>query len=183
MISNEDQRLINLCLAGNRLAQRDIYVKYVQAMYHVAIRMVTEESIAKDMAQDTFVKVFEELGSFRGESTLGAWIKRITINTCLVHLRRKGHLQIKELDVATLKVADDRGEFLVEEVDMIMIHEAIKSLPVGCRTILTLYLLEGYRHNEIAKILDISLSTSKTQYRRGKLLLRDKLKTVYYNEG
>lgn len=182
MISTEDQRLINLCLTDNRLAQRDIYVKYAKAMYHVAIRMVAEESIAKDMTQDTFMKVFEELSNFRGDSTLGAWIKKITINNCLAHLRRKGHLRMKELDETSLKIVADDPEFLVEEVSMPRIHEAIKSLPGACRTVLTLYLLEGYKHSEIAEILDISLSTSKTQYRRGKLLLRDKLKAVYYNE-
>lgn len=182
MISKDDQRLIDLCLNGNRLAQRDIYVKYGKAMYHVAVRMVAEQSIAKDMMQDTFVKVFEELGNFRGESTLGAWIKKITINNCLIHLRRKGHLQMQKLDEASLKVVEDHPEILIKEVDMLKIHEAIKSLPAGCRTVLTLYLLEGYQHSEIAEILEISLSTSKTQYRRGKLLLRDKLKAVYYNE-
>lgn len=182
MISTEDQRLINLCLTGNRLAQRDIYVKYAKAMYHVAIRMVAEQSTAKDMTQDTFVKVFEQLGNFRGESTLGAWIKKITINNCLIHLRMKGHLRMQELDEASIQGIDDHQEFLIEEVDLLKIHEAIKSLPTGCRTVLTLYLLEGYLHSEIAEILEISLSTSKTQYRRGRLLLRDKLKAVYYNE-
>jgi len=180
MISKENQLLISKCLAGNRLAQGDIYRKYVKAMYHIAVRMVTQQSVAKDLTQDAFVKVFEELGRFRGESTLGAWIKRITINVCLNHLRRKGYLQIEELNESLTEMPEE--EEVIDEIDVKAIHESIKALPVGSRTVLSLYLLEGYRHNEIAEILDISVSTSKTQYRRGKQLLKEKLKAVYYNE-
>ncbi len=181
MISKENQLLINKSLSGNRLAQGDIYRKYVKAMYHIAVRMVVQPSVAKDLTQDVFVKVFEELDRFRGESTLGAWIKRITINVCLNHLRRKGILQIDEWDDSVLQVADESND-MIEEIDMKVVHDAIKSLPVGSRTVLTLYLLEGYRHNEIAEILEISVSTSKTQYRRGKQLLKEKLKSIYHND-
>jgi len=181
MISKENQLLIDKSLAGDRLAKGDIYRKYAKAMYHIALRMVAQSTVAKDLTQDVFVKVFEELDRFRGESTLGAWIKRITINICLNHLKRAGYLQKDELNESTLLIADEENDF-VEKVDMKIIHDSIKSLPVGCRTVLTLYLLEGYRHNEIAEILEISVSTSKTQYRRGKQLLKKKLNTVYYNE-
>ena len=178
MISKENQLLINKSLSGNRLAQGDIYRKYVKAMYHIAVRMVSQPAIAKDLTQDVFVKVFEELGQFRGASTLGAWIKRITINTCLNHLRREGLLKKEQWNDSLIEVAEEPND-LIDTVDMKIIHEAIKALPTGSRTVLTLYLLEGYRHNEIAEILDISLSTSKTQYRRGKQLLKERLKSIY----
>ena len=182
MISKENQRLIDLCLTGDSLAKRDIYIKYVKAMYHIAIRMVEEENVAKDMTQDAFVKVFEKLNRFKGESTLGAWIKKITINTCLDYLRRKGHLKMYALEEHSAQVIDDTEAIFVDEVELPAIHDAIKSLPTRCRAVLTLYLLEGYQHSEIAEILEISIANSKTQYRRGRLLLRDKLKAVYYNE-
>ncbi len=181
MISKEDQRLIDLSVTGNRLAQGNIYRKYIKAMYHIAIRMVAEKELARDLTQDAFVKVFEKLDGFNRTSTLGAWIKRITINTCLDHLRRAGFLRMDELEESILDIASEEDE-RIEEVDISAVHEAIKSLPTGCRTVMNLYLLEGYRHSEIAEILEISMSTSKTHYRRGKLLLREKLKTVYYNE-
>jgi len=127
------------------------------------------------------MKVFEELGGFRGKSTLGAWIKRITINTCLNHLRIADRLKMDELNERQLLIPEAESS-APKDIDMSKIHEAIKTLPDGSRTVLNLYLLEGYRHTEIAAILGISESTSKTQYRRGRILLQEKLKTVYYNE-
>lgn len=182
MISPEDQVLIERSLAGHRSAQGDIYRKYVKAMYHIAVRMVPERQIATDLTQDVFIKVFEELGRFRGESTLGAWIKRIMINTCLNHLKKAGRLREDELNEGVLMLPDDSIREVSKDVDMKAIHNAIKELPDGSRTILNLYLLEGYQLKEIAEILGITESTSKTQYRRGKLILQEKLKSVYYNE-
>jgi len=181
MISPENQVLIKHCLAGHRSAQETIYKKYVKAMYHIAVRMVPERQVAVDLTQDVFMKVFEELGRFRGESTLGAWIKRITINTCLNHLRIADRIKMDELNERQLLIPEVESS-VQKDIDMSKVHEAIKELPDGSRTVLNLYLLEGYRHNEIAEILGITESTSKTQYRRGRILLQEKLKTVYYNE-
>mgnify|MGYP001060609180 CR=1 FL=1 len=181
MISPEDQVLIDRSLAGHRSAQGELYRKYAKAMYHIAARMVPERQLATDLTQDVFVKVFEELKRFRGESTLGAWIKRITINTCLNHLKKAGRLREDELNEGLLLIPDEEDR-ISKDVDMKSIHNAIKELPDGSRTVLNLYLLEGYRHKEIAEIMGITESTSKTQYRRGKILLQDKLKAVYYNE-
>ncbi len=182
MISSEDQVLINSSLSGHRSAQGAIYRKYAKAMYHIAARMVPERGMASDLTQDVFMKVFDELKGFRGESTLGAWIKRITINTCLNHLKKAGRLREDELNEGLLLIPESDNT-VSREVEMATIHNAIKTLPDGSRTILNLYLLEGYRHKEIAEILSITESTSKTQYRRGKILLQEKLKKVYYNEN
>jgi len=181
MISPEDQVLIERSLAGHRSAQGEIYRKYAKAMYHIAVRMVVERNTATDLTQDVFMKVFEELDKFRGESTLGAWIKRITVNTCLNYLKKAGRLREDELNERVMLIPE-KEEPVSKEIDMKSIHEAIKELPDGSRTILNLYLLEGYQHKEISEILGITESTSKTQYRRGKLLLREKLKVIYYNE-
>jgi len=181
MKSKEDQRLIKYSLTGNRLAQGDIYRKYAKAMYHIVIRMIGEKNTAKDITQDVFVKVFEKLSLFRGESTLGAWIKRITINTCLEYLRKAKMLDTEELDSLPVNLANDEDD-LVDKVDISTIHKAIKTLPTGCRTVLILYLLEGYDHKEISEILGVSVSTSKSQYSRGKTLLKEKLKTLNSNE-
>lgn len=181
MTSSEDQVLIDRSLAGNRAAQGELYRKYAKAMYHIAVRMVPEQQIARDLTQDVFMKVFEELKSFRGESTLGAWIKRITINICLNYLKKAGRLKNNELNEEILEMPSIEST-VRPDVDMKQIHEAIKELPDGSRTILNLYLLEGYQHKEIAEILQITESTSKTQYRRGRLMLKEKLKKIYYNE-
>lgn len=170
----EERSLIKGCLRGDSNAQLRLYNKYVQAMYNIVIRMHPYPMDAEDILQESFVKVFRNLSSFSGEATLGAWIKRIVINTCLNFLRKN-----KRLSYIHLEAADDYSEEIEEQakpVDMATIHHAIKKLPEGCRLIFSLHLLEGYQHKEIAKILDITESTSKSQYHRAKRLLRQHLK-------
>jgi len=170
-----DQELVEKCLDGNPQAQHNLYQKYVQAMYNVVVRMVNHSEDAEDVIQEVFVKVFRNLHAFQGESTLGAWIKRITVNTTLNFIRKeKRNLSVELAD--GIEIPD-----IVEEIDtakysMAKIHYAIKQLPERCRVVLSLYLIEGYQHQEIAQILDITASTSKTQYRRGRQLLQEILK-------
>ena len=171
----EDQILVEQCLNGQQQAQQDLYQKYVQAMYNVAVRMVNHSEDAEDIIQEVFVKVFRNLHTFQGESTLGAWIKRITVNTTLNFIRKEK--RNKEVDLAE---GTDIPE-IIEEIDaakysMAQIHHAIKQLPERCRVVLSLFLIEGYQHQEIAAILGITVSTSKTQYRRGRQLLQEILK-------
>lgn len=173
MLSQEEQTLLQKCLQGDHRAQAQLYRQYVQAMYNLVIRMCPIKSDAEDILQDVFVKVFQKLNTFKGDATLGAWIKRITINTTLMHLRKGGQINVIDLERVP-EIADRRD--VKEDFDMKRVHHAIKQLPAGCRVIFSLYLLEGYPHHEIAEILNISLSTSKTQYRRAKTLLRELLK-------
>ena len=132
---------------------------------------------AEDIIQEVFVKVFQKLNYFRGESTLGAWIKRITINTTLNFIKQKKEIYfLEEEEWERAKLMQEEEAEATPEFSMKQVHYAIKKLPNGCRVILNLYLLEGYQHKEIALILDISESTSKTQYRRGKQLLAKELR-------
>jgi len=131
---------------------------------------------AEDIIQEVFVKVFQKLSEFRGESTLGAWIKRITVNTTLNFIRQRKEIKFmenEEWDRSDLLQAEKKID---PEFSMKQVHHAIKKLPDGCRVVLNLYLLEGYQHQEIASILKITESTSKTQYRRGKQLLAKRLR-------
>jgi len=167
-----DQVLVEKCLNGDQQAQYDLYQKYVQAMYNVAVRMVNHSEDAEDVIQEVFVKVFRNLHTFQGESTLGAWIKKITVNTALNFIRKA-----KRNNSTALSEGMDIPE-IMEEIDtarysMAQIHHAIKQLPERCRIVLSLFLIEGYQHQEIAEILDITASTSKTQYRRGRQLLQE----------
>lgn len=166
------------CLDGNRAAQYDLYRRYVGAMFHTVVRMVGNREDAEDLTQEVFAKVFHRLESFRNDATLGAWIKRIAVNVSLNFLRTANRLHFVEME-GHLAIAEenDVGEEVLE-TDLRRIHEAIKKLPDGSRTVFNLYLLEGYDHREIAEILHISESTSKTQYRRAKRLLREELKSL-----
>lgn len=166
------------CLKKDNQAQRQLYNQYVRAMYHLAIRMVSDASTAEDIVQESFIKVFQHLNHYKGEATLGAWIKRITINTCLSHLRKAERLVFTDkFDERIPNEAPPVVPYHKEQ--LAKIHTAIKELPKGCRTVLTLHLLEGYQHKEISEILGITVSTSKTQYRRGRLILQKILKEKY----
>lgn len=171
----EDQQLIELCREGDAAAQRILYERYVQAMYNRVIRMVADRHLAEDILQEVFLKVFRYLPNFKGDATIGAWIKRIAINTTIEHLRSKRRIDYRDT-LPENGVPHPASREDTPKVSMAAIHEAIKQLPGGSRVVLTLYLLEGYQHQEIAQILNISESTSKTQYRRGKLLLQEILK-------
>ncbi len=165
--------LIERCKAGNRTAQFDLYKQYSKGMYNVALRMLHDQMDAEDVLQNAFVDVFTKMDSFRYESTIGAWIKRIVVNHCINFLKKK-RLQWEELDDRFANnLHDDTpesedGRFSVEKI-----NKAIMMLPDGYRVVFSLYLLEGYDHEEIAEILQISEATSKSQYSRAKAKLRD----------
>ena len=169
--SEKEQTLVAGCLSGSQQAQYELYQKYGQGMYNVVIRMVKKSEDAEDIIQEVFVKVFRSLETFHGESTLGAWIKKITVNTTLNFLRKE-----KKNFLMSLEEGMDMPDLIekeeVSQYSMADIHHGIKQLPERCSIVLSLYLIEGYQHKEIATILNITESTSKTQYRRGRQLLQ-----------
>ncbi|MFZ5941402.1 MAG: RNA polymerase sigma factor [Bacteroidota bacterium] len=164
--------VIELCIKGDPAAQFRLYSLYSGAMYNVCLRMVRRQEEAEDLLQEAFTYAFSKLGTFRFESAFGAWIKRITVNTCINHLKKKRAelvLTDKNLDRLEEDEVDYEDiEFKVEEV-----RKAIEQLPDGYRVVLSLYLLEGYDHQEIAGILNITESTSKSQYLRAKLKIKE----------
>ena len=166
-------KLIDSARKGNQQSMYRLYKLYVQAMYNTCIRMVSNQYDAEDIIQESFVKAFNNLDSFRGDSSFGSWLKRIVINQSISFLRTKKQ---EFTDIDNLQIVTEEEEDNIPKVDPTMIHESIKALPEKARVVLNLYLLEGYRHKEIAEILDITVSTSKSQYLRAKQLLREKLK-------
>ena len=167
-------KLIDSARKGDQQSMYRLYKLYVQAMYNTCIRMVANQFDAEDIIQESFIKAFNNLESFRGDASFGSWLKRIVINQSITFLRSKKQ---EFTDVENLHVlTDENEESNFPEIDPIIIHETIKKLPEKARVVLTLYLFEGYRHKEIAEILKITESTSKSQYLRAKELLREKLK-------
>lgn len=175
MYSEDESSLISLCLGGNRHAQQTLYKKYCDAMYNICYRMMGAQAEAEDALQEAFIDIFRRLDTFRQESSLGAWIKRIVINHCLNELKKR-KMKFEELTDRTSEVPeegyaeDDESAYEVQKV-----KAAIMKLPDGYRTVLTLYLLEGYDHKEIADIVGIQESGSKSQYSRAKAKLRELL--------
>ena len=162
---------------GNELAAFNLYNSYSSAMYSTHIRMVNDGEQAKDLLQEAFVKAFKKIEDLDEPKAFGGWLKRIVVNTGLEHVRKRKYdfEDVDEIDGLEEEIENDQ---LIENET---IHAAIKSLPDGCRTVVCLHLLEGYKHKEIADQLGISESTSKTQYRHAKTLLKKKLEHHYEN--
>ena len=178
MLNNQtsfEQELVSRLVRGDAKAQYTLYKRYVDAMYHTVIRIVKDPTDAQDVVQECFIRVFQKIDTYRGEATLGAWIKRIAIHSAFNLMRKRK----RNLEYATDEIERYDIEFEIEDSDSTYspenVHHAIKELPTGCRAVVSLYALEGYSHKEIAGILDITESTSKTQYRRAKGLLKDVL--------
>lgn len=164
--------IIEKCKKGNRQAQFELYRLYSKAMYNVCLRMLNVEVDAEDMLQDSFVDVFTKLHSFKYQSSVGAWIKRIVVNNCINHLKRK-RLQFEELDNRLHNLKNEEKEDKSIGLSVDSIDKALFQLPDGYRVVFSLYLLEGYDHKEIASILNISEATSKSQYSRAKRKIKD----------
>lgn len=163
---------------GNELAAFNLYESYSKAMYNTLVRMVGDADLAKDLLQEAFIKAFKNLENLTNDRAFAGWLKRIVVNTGLEHLRKR-NMQFEQIDKAHDELVEEDLE--VEEVDAKSIHLAIKELPDGCRTVLSLHVFEDMKHGEIAEQLGISESTSKTQYRHAKKLLRVKLEQLYEN--
>ena len=164
--------LIEDCRKGNSKAQSKLYHQYARAMYNLAYRILNNREDAEDILQETFVDCFRNLDSFRFESTFGAWLKKILINKCINHIKRK-KIDLELCENLPVDVAEEEEDAVY---DTGKIFKGIEILPDGYRIILTLYLLEGYDHTEISQILGITESTSKSQYSRAKEKLRTLLK-------
>ena len=173
--------LIKQCIRGDSRAQYRLYKLYSKAMYNICMRMLADRHEAEDVLQEAFVNAFRDLKNFEGKSTFGAWLKRIVVNKCISQLRKK-KLEIVEFDSVNFEKpdADHWDHYPANNPEYI--HRAIKELPEGSRAIFNLFALEGYKHKEIGEMLDISESTSKTQYLRARSILMNKL-NVTVNES
>ncbi len=168
--------LITKCKTDDRKAQFEIYKLYSKAMYNICTRMMANQENAKDTLQEAFISAFHNIKSYRNDSTFGAWLKRIVVNQCVKHLKKQQKLSETEFDKFELvNEPHPENEF---EPDPKIIQEAIKKLPTKSRTVWTLYCLEGYDHQEISEILNVSVGTSKSQYNYAKKLLKDQLQKV-----
>ena len=167
--------LIDRCRQGDRIAYQRLYKLYSRSMFNVGYRIVNDSDEAEDVLQEAFISAFNNLESYRGYSSFGAWLKRIVINKAINQLNKRKLDRLPE---------DDRWDVMEEEeVDVFegfpftveSVREAIERLPDGYRSVLSLYLLEGYDHGEIAEILKITESTSKSQFNRAKKKLKELL--------
>jgi RNA polymerase sigma factor (sigma-70 family) len=160
--------LVAKCKQGDRYSFELLYHQYAKAMYNTSLRIVNNSADAEDVLQEAFVSAFQ-LDKFDYTSTFGAWLKRIVINKSIDVLRRRNRLVVEMNENNFTSVADtepiDEDQVQLKAYEII---NAMVGLPSGYRTVLSLYLFEGYDYEEISDILKISTTTVRTQYHRGK---------------
>lgn len=171
-----EEEIYEGCRRGDRSARRELYTRYAPAMLAIGIRYLSDREAAEDLLHDVFVNVLTGFGKFtyRGEGSLGAWMKRVTVNAALDRIRRGR--QVETLDVETLgdTIEDEAPDPSRLPAEAIM--QMVAALPQGYRTVLNMYAFDGYSHREIAERLGINEKSSSSQLSRAKALLAKMIK-------
>lgn len=166
----DENALAEACVKGDYLAQKKLYQLYAPQMMGICMRYSSGKADAEDILQDGFIKVYNRLDTFSGTGALGGWIRRIMINTALQRYRENKNLQLVRLEDSAVHLEVSNDVLSSMSADELLVK--IQQLPVGFRTVFNLYAIEGYKHHEIAEMLDISVGTSKSQYSRSRAFLR-----------
>ena len=176
--------LVTQCRAQNPKAQTALYNQYCDGMFVVASRYLKDTAEAEDAMQVAFIKAFKKIEQFKGDVSFGAWLKRIVINTCLDALKKK-KIHFEEINEQTLSLEQQNDESwsVDNNITKQLIEQAIEKLPPNYKSVVQLFLLEGYDHQEIAQVLDITQSASRTKLHRGKIQLQQHLKQLHYGTG
>ncbi len=165
-----DRQLVKACLANDRQAQRQLYDRFRTPLYRLCLRYARDRPEADDFLQDGFIKIFADLPRYRGDGALGGWMRRVVLNICLQHLRRKR--PETALDEAPEAYTEAEDVFAEAPPDPRLLIAYLQQLPDGYRTVFNLYVIEEYSHKEIARQLDISIGASKSQLHKAKAMLR-----------
>jgi RNA polymerase sigma factor (sigma-70 family) len=167
-----EEAILQGCLKNVATAQRELYNRYSPKMLAVCYRFAHNREDAEDMLQEGFIKVFSQIHTFQSKGAFEGWIRRIIVHTCINNLKKNKRFN-ESLDIVHAHGVQVREESVPSIVQAKQIVECIRILPIGYRTVLNLYAIEGYSHKEIADMLDIEESTSRSQYTRAKQMLED----------
>ncbi|MDR1114869.1 MAG: sigma-70 family RNA polymerase sigma factor [Tannerella sp.] len=170
----DEKQLINGCIDGDRKAQRALYDKYSRKMMGVCLRYVKDMEDARDLMQEGFIKLFTHIRDYTGEGSIDGWVRKIFINCALERLRHRDVLRDAG-DINDMNYTEIPDETFVSDISSEELMEYVKSLPDGFRMVFNMYAIEGYSHKEIGEILNISESTSRSQYMRARKWLRKKI--------
>jgi len=149
----------------------NLFKTYSRGMYNISLRMLGNRQDAEDVLQDALIQAYTKLNSLKAIESFGPWLKRIVINHCIRFIQ----CRINFSDLTGIDQKDESEETDLYKFSMEEINQSIQQLPDGCRIVFTLYLLENYSHKEVASMLGISESTSKSQYQRARQLLQHQL--------
>jgi RNA polymerase sigma factor (sigma-70 family) len=167
-----EELLLAGCLKNNAAAQEELYNRFSPRMLGVCYRFGKNREDAEDMMQEGFIKVFTQIHQYRNEGALEGWIRRIMVHTCINHLKKNKKFS-ESLDIIHANTMQISEEMIPAIMQAKQVVECIRMLPLGYRTVLNLYAIEGFQHKEIASMLDIEESTSRSQYTRAKAMLEE----------
>ncbi len=183
---NELEEIIIGCQKGSYTSQKKLYDKYASLLYAISIRYLKNQEDSSDCLQDAFIIIYDKIKEYKnigsGEvlrKTFESWLKRIQINICLMFLRnQKKNNFIERFNEERIDFEDEQDDVGFYDIAPQKLFELIKNLPDGYRTVLNMYILDGFSHQEIADTLSISVGTSKSQLARAKKIIQDKLLLV-----
>jgi RNA polymerase sigma-70 factor (ECF subfamily) len=167
-----EEAILQGCLRNESAAQKELYNRYSPKMLAVCYRFGHNREDAEDMLQEGFIKVFSQIHTFRNQGAFEGWIRRIIVHTCINNLKKnkKFNESVDLIHANTLQVREETVPSIVQAKQVV---ECIRLLPLGYRTVLNLYAIEGYSHKEISLMLEIEESTSRSQYTRAKQMLEE----------
>jgi len=180
-ISDEEQ-LIAGCIEGKPRAQKELFEQYASVMLSVCVRYVNDRETAKDILQDGFIKLYSKIDTYSGTGSFAGWIRRIFVTTALEYLRQNDALkQSASIEEYSNSIVDEKITVL-DKISADDLLDCISRLPEGYRTVFNLYAIEGYSHSEIAGMLGISESTSRSQYMRARNILQKNVQLLIGQE-
>ncbi len=167
-----EEAILEGCIANKPTAQKELYQKYSGKMLAVCYRYGHNREDAEDMLQEGFIKVFSQIHTFESRGALEGWIRRIMVHTCINILKKnkKFNESVDLIHATSLQVREETIPSIIQAKQVV---ECIRLLPLGYRTVLNLYAIEGFSHREIGNMLDIEESTSRSQYTRSKAMLEE----------
>jgi RNA polymerase sigma-70 factor (ECF subfamily) len=167
-----EEAMLRGCIRNVAVAQQELYYTYSPRMLSLCYRYAKSREDAEDMLQEGFIKVFTQIKQFQNRGALEGWIRKIIVHTCINNLKKNKKFT-ESVDLIHASGVYIREETIPSIVQAKQVVECIRILPIGYRTVLNLYAIEGYSHREIATMLDIEESTSRSQYTRAKAMLED----------
>ena len=170
-----DLSLSKLAGNGNLTAFEMLYQRHHRRVYSLCLRMTNNQTEAEDLTQEVFIQLFRKIGSFRGDSAFSTWLHRLTVNQVLMHFRRRSVKNEKVSESGEIPeqiVTGSANPNRMQVIDRLALDRAIEQLPPGYKKVFLLHDVEGYEHEEIARILKLSVGTSKSQLHKARLKLR-----------
>ncbi len=166
--------IVRKARTGNKEALASLYHQFSRAMFNICIRMAGTRNDAEDILQEAFMIAFQKLQQLKEEQQFGGWLRKIVVNECIRHSKQRFYWNEWDEHYKGAEPSDVSDEWWTS-VPFELMQQEIKALPDGCRQIFNLYVLEDYTHREVAEVLGITESTSKSQYQRARQLLKERL--------